>query len=490
MLVLVNVEVIKQMDSAQIRSIRFMVLSAVAFSLPVFAETSADKAITVNASTVNIAASRLDKLEQRIATLESENAGLKKSLDQPYISDSEPEISARLKAVESLANSYRSAARTVENLQGIETSVGFTMMAQTLSGGVSDNDPDELNYRADATVSLPAGSIGTSEGFFFSHFRMGQGLGLENPDNAFSSFNGTSFQRPGSETSDSTVLLAQAWYQLNIPLPLGGNPDLSKQHLEMNVGKIDPFMFFDQNSIADDETYGFVNQSFLHNPLLDVGADIGVDDFGFTPGVRVAWVNDTYTPAKYVVSMGVFGAGNGASFEDSLSSPLYIMQVETQQNLFVGLEGNYRLYYWHNAAAKDLNANTQTHAGIGLSADQKIDDYTTIYTRLGWQSQGEVKFDRTVTVGIDFGGSYWNRAGDAIGVSLGWLMLSDEYKARSPSLIGYTASGSEQIAEVFYRYRINGQLTISPNLQFIRQSGGDQQAATLSAYGLRTQLNF
>jgi len=433
---------------------------------------------------------RLNSMEQRINSLEKENKTLKSSLEQPYISDSEPEISARLKAVESLANSYRSAARTVENLQGIKTSVGFTMMAQSLSGAHRDSKNDELNYRADATVSLPVGSIGASEGFFFSHFRMGQGLGLENPEQAFSSLNGTSFQRPGSTTSDSTVLLAQAWYQLDIPLPLGGNPDLSREHLELNIGKIDPFMFFDQNSIADDETHGFINQSFVHNPLLDVGGDIGVDDFGFTPGIRAAWVNDTLSPAQYMVSMGIFGAGEDASFEDSLSNPLTIVQIETKQNLFIGLSGHYRLYYWHNANAQDLDENQQSHAGIGLSIDQKIDDYLTLYTRLGWQTQGEVKFDRAITLGADFGGSYWQRAGDAIGLSLGYLILSDEYKAKSVDLVGFNAKGSEQIAEIYYRYRINSQLTVSPNVQVIRHAGGDKQVSTLSAYGVRAQLNF
>ena len=435
-------------------------------------------------------AQRLARMEQRIDSLEKENKTLKASLEQPYISDSEPEISARLKAVESLANSYRSAARTVENLQGIETSVGFTMMAQSLSGASKQSKNDELNYRADATVSLPAGGIGASEGFFFSHFRMGQGLGLENPEQAFSSVNGTSFQRPGAATSDSTVLLAQAWYQLDIPLPLGGNPDLSREHLELNVGKIDPFMFFDQNSIADDETHGFINQSFVHNPLLDVGGDIGVDDFGFTPGIRAAWVNDALSPAKYSVSMGVFGAGDGASFEDSLSRPLTIVQIDTKQNVFIGLSGNYRLYYWHNANARDLNDNQQSHAGIGLSIDQKVDDYLTLYTRLGWQTQGEVKFDRAITLGADFGGSYWQRAGDAIGLSFGYLALSDDYKKRSLDLMGFSANASEQIAEIYYRYRINSQLTVSPNVQVIRHAGGDKQASTLSAYGLRAQLNF
>lgn len=446
------------------------------------AAAAADKAATIS--------ERLEAMEKRIETLESENTRLKKSLDQPYISDSEPEISARLKAIESQVYSYRKAARTVESLDGIKAGVGLTMAAQSLVAADSSPKSAELNYRGDVSVSLPAGNIGASEGFIFTHFRMGQGLGLENPGDAFSSFNSTSFQRPGTATADSTVLLAQAWYQLNIPLPLGGNPDLSRQHLELNFGKIDPFIFFDQNAIADDETRGFMNQAFVHNPLLDAGSDIGVDDFGFSPGLRLAWFNDNYRPQRYSLSMGIFGAGKGARFENSLSSPFIIVQAETGQRFFGGLEANYRLYYWRNGRGKDFDGTEKTHAGFGLSLDQKVADYTTVFARFGQQTQGRVKFDRTLTVGADFGGSYWSRGGDAIGLALGWLVISADYKPASNSIAGFNASGAEQIAEIFYRYRINKQFELSPNLQHIRRPGGNQTASGITAYGLRVQLNY
>ncbi|MFK5985744.1 MAG: carbohydrate porin [Pseudomonadota bacterium] len=430
---------------------------------------------------------RMEQMETRIKVLEAENAELNKSLNEPYISDSEPEISARLKALESQSNSYKGAVKIAQALDGIEVGGGLTMAAQGVSGVPNGSkDTNEVNYRGDVTVSLPAGDIGASEGLLFAHFRVGQGLGVENPGDAFSSFNSTSFQRPGTSTSDSTILLAQAWYQLTVPLPLGGNSDLSRQHIELNVGKIDPFMFFDQNNIADDETRGYMNQAFVHNPLLDVGGDIGVDDFGFTPGVRMAWINDTQKPLQYSVSAGIFGAGDGASFEGSLSDPFIIIEADTKQSFFTGLEGNYRVYYWRNGSTEDLHGNQQTHSGLGLSLEQKVGDYTTLFARYGHQTEGSVKFDNALTLGADFGGSYWNRGGDAIGVAAGWLSLSNEYK----EIANYNTTSQEQMAEVFYRYRLNSQLDISPNLQYIRTPGGSKDASSMTAVGLRAQLNF
>ncbi len=97
-------------------------LSISSFSLPVSA-SNLDAQIL----------KRLEQMEKPLKALETENAQLKKALNEPYISDSEPEITARLKAVESQSNSYKKVAKVVESLEGIEVSGGLTMAAQKLS---------------------------------------------------------------------------------------------------------------------------------------------------------------------------------------------------------------------------------------------------------------------------------------------------------------------------------------------------------------------
>lgn len=444
----------------------------------------------------------LRELRQRVERLEEQNRKLDEALSEQRISADEPPLAARLKAAESDVFSFRKAARTIESIEGIQAGAGLTMFAQSLlnSEAAPGANNSELNYRADATVRLPAGTLGnSSEGFLFAHFRMGQGRGLQSPGPAFSATNTTSFQRPGAEPSDSTALLAQAWYQLNMPLPVGGNPQLSRRHLEFNFGKMDPFAFFDQNSAADDETRAFVNQAFLHNPLLDVGGDIGVDGFGFTPGFRFAYVNDYYKPQSYGLSVGLFGAGKGASFDDSLSSPFVIVQAETGQRFFSGLAGNYRLYVWSNGRGADYDGTVTQHRGAGVSADQRVGDAVTLFGRYGQQSRGKVRFDRALTLGTEIGGSYWARGADALGVAAGWLRTSDEFRRDAPTLdadadgvpdFGYTASGAERVAEVYYRYRLNPQFEVSPDLQYLARPGGDTAARAIKVFGLRAQLTF
>ena len=429
---------------------------------------------------------RIKAIGQRVRKLEAGKAELKKALKEPYISAREPEVAARLKAVESRVYSYLHAARTVESLQGVSAGGGLTMVEQGRTGGPTvDKDQDSaINYRGDATLSVPAGEYGNAKGFVFTHFRMGAGLGLRNPDGAFSSLNITSFQRPNSIASDSTVTLAEAWYQFTLPLPVGGNPDRSYRHLEFNIGKMDPFVFFDQNAISDDETRGFINQSFVHNPLLDTGNDAGLDHFGFTPGIRMAYVYDVYRPITYELSVGVFGAGNNASFKGNLKSPFIIIQAETAQRFFSGLNGHYRLYVWNNGQGVDIDGAVRSHKGIGLSMDQQVGDYIALFGRYGHQLQGKVKFNQTVTVGAEIRGASWGRSGDAVGVALGWLNSSNEFRQVS------AASGAEQLAEVFYRYRFNKFIAISSDFQYVRYPGGNKASSGLAAYGLRTQINF
>ena len=438
------------------------------------------------------------QLQQRVERLEEENKKLEKSLSAQNISEDEPSLASRLKAVESQSLGYKKTARTVESLDGIQVGAGMTMVGQNMASG-DTNKQGELNYRADVTVTLPGGEIGNTKGSIFTHVRMGQGPGIQAPGKAFSSVNATSFERPGADTSDSAIVLAEAFYQLDAPLPFGGNPNQSKSHLEVNFGKMDPFVFFDQNKVSDDETRSFMNQSLVHNPLLDTGGDVGVDGLGFSPGVQVAYIDQTNKPEKNAVSFGMFETGNGASFQDSMDFPFWIGQVETTRRFFGGLEGNYRLYGWRNGRAQNYDGAEAAHAGIGISIDQKVAEYVSLFGRYGYELDGKVRFDQALTVGTEISGNYWGRGADALGIGFGLLKVSDDFKRDSLTLdadgdgtadLGYTAEGMEQVAEIFYRYRLMPKLELSPNAQYIRQPGGNASSNDAYAVGLRAQVTY
>ncbi len=445
------------------------------------------------------------ELLERIERLEKKNEDLEKALQSGNISESEPDLATRLKAVEFETLSMQKQARTIESLEGISADVSFTTVAQHASGSATTDGSSESqwNYRTDVSVSLPGGEIGNAEGKLFADFRMGQGDGLTRILPTFGGVNATGFHVQGARPADdATVLLAQAWYQLDVPLPLGGFRPQSRQALMFNFGKMDPFLFFDQNAVADDETTHFLNTAFVHNPLLDAGGDVGVDSFGFTPGLRLAYRNETERPLGWDASLGVFGAGSGAQFSNSFEKPFVIAQLATTRKFFGGLTGNYRLYVWRNGQstpyANAADATTEVHAGWGLSADQRVGDVTTLFGRYGDQIKGRVRFDRALTLGAEIRGDYWNRGADAVGVAVGQMRTSSDFSNLSSTLdangdgtpdFGYAARGSERLFELYYRWRVYQKFEVSPDLQYLGHPAGND-AKNMVLIAVRVQVTF
>jgi high affinity Mn2+ porin len=431
------------------------------------------------------------RLEQRVAELEKRDARIDKGLETDTLSENEPDLTARLKALEHQSVSTLKAARTVESLEGIKVGASLTTVAQHPGGlpAGSAANQSELNYRGDVFVGLPLEHIGDTEQQLFAQFRFGQGSGL-NDLAAFSRPNASAFRVLSTKPDDSVAVLGQAWYQASIPLPFGGFKPRSRETLELNFGKMDPFVFFDQNAAANDETRQFLNTAFVHNPLLDAGGDIGVDANGFSPGFRVSYLNRRDDPESWRLSLGVFGAGDGANYSRFFSSPLVIAQAERSLKLFEGLTGNYRAYYWRNGQATDLTGLVERHSGVGLSFDQRYGDAVTLFGRYGRQISGAVRFDRALTLGAELGGAYWQRGADAVGVALGRLRTSAGFAAASLALDAYAASGAERVLELYYRYRVSKQFELSPHFQYISAPAGNQDASAVGIVGLRAQLNY
>jgi high affinity Mn2+ porin len=439
-------------------------------------------------------------LSARVAALEKSNQEMAAALESERISENEPEFITRLKAIESQTLSYQAQARKIESFEGITAEGNVVAVAQGVNGGARSDGKSQtqLNWRGDVSVTLPGGDYGNASGAFFAHVRVGQGESFSGLNPLFTgALNSTAFQLADTNASNSTLLLAQAWYQLDIPLPLGGFKDRSKEHIEITAGKIDPFVFFDGNTIADNENEKFLNNVFVHNPMLDSGGAMGVDEYGFTPGVRLAYHSDAGKPEWWRASIGVFGSGNGASFNSSFTQPMLIGQIEFGQKYF-GLDGNYRLYAWHNPQYEAYDGSEGKNTGWGVSVDQRVDDDLTLFARYGHTMSGKVAFDRAATVGAELAGNDWGRAADSVGLAYAWLRASKGFERSTPLDVdgdgvpdyAYAANGAESIAELYYRWRFNGHLSLTPDLQYIRHGAANPDADDVTAIGVRGLYAF
>src|SRR5574340_501109 len=162
-------------------------------------------------------------VERRLRALEDTHERISKGLDSENISDKEPELTSRLKAVEYRSLGMLKAARMVESLEGFSAGLSLTTVAQK-PYGVPDSAPahnSQLNYRGDVFVTLPLPAIGDTDNKIFAQLRLGQGTGL-NAMRSYSKPNATAFRVLSTQPDDSVAVLGQAWYQAAIPLPLGG----------------------------------------------------------------------------------------------------------------------------------------------------------------------------------------------------------------------------------------------------------------------------
>jgi hypothetical protein len=442
----------------------------------------------------------LKHLAQRLGQLEADNRHLQARLAEVEKEEEKEAMSSRLDDLEIELLSLRRQARAIEAVEGISAGAAMTMVAQKALAGGADGTDSQLNYRADVSVTLPGGEIDDARGHLFAHFRLGQGEGLALPQPGFSSTpNSTAFEL--SEGDDAAAVLAQAWYQLDVPLD--GTPENPGRHLEINFGKIDPFVFFDQNAIADDESTRFLNNAFVHNPLLDSGGAAGVDAYGFTPGARLAWHADGKAGDWWRVSLGAFGAGEGASFKDSFDQPFVIAQLEAGHQYVDGLTGNVRVYAWTNGSATPYSnaadSSLERQSGWGLSIDQQLTQTVTAFARYGHATRGSARFDQAVTAGLELSGAGWGRAKDRLGIAAGWLRASADFEAAAPLLdadgtggadFGYAASGAEHLAELYYARQVNAHLELTPDLQWIARPGADGTAEDVVIVGLRATMGF
>jgi len=465
-------------------------------------------------ATLEKLAARLEKLEARNAELEKEVKALKgesqeiaKGLDSPRLSENEPELTVRLKAVEKDALNMQKASKIAEGLEGIKVGASLATVGQHAYGLPKDieNGSSQLNYRADVSVELPLKPLGDIEHKLFAHLRMGQGLGLNaaftNLGHFASAPNALAFRASGLDPDSSVTILGQAWYQAAIPLPFLGFKPYSRETLEVTFGKMDIFGFFDQNAAAGDEAKQFMNSVFVHNPLLDAGGEVGVDANGFQPGFITSYYNYVDKTQPWRLSVGMFGTGErGANYQRSLSSPLLMVQAEKQLKLFGGLTGNYRLYGWNRSQGVDYDGTQAKHTGIGASVDQRIGDGIRLFARYGKLVKGELPFNQAVTAGAELSGSYWGRGGDSFGIAGAWLQSGKGYRTttatawlddnQSQLAYSFTPQGAEQVAEVYYRYRLTPQFELSPDFQYVTNGGGNADAKSVKVFALRANIAY
>ncbi|MCA0177963.1 MAG: carbohydrate porin [Proteobacteria bacterium] len=439
------------------------------------------------APAANDVETRLNALAARLAELEAQNQALRSEVQALRgTATAQPgswgtPLTERVQAVEARVNQMQ-APRPPVSVAGaagptVEGSV-LGMAQHVGSGGGADGaSQSRANWRGDLTVALPLGwvrSLGNARFDAFGHLRAGQGGGVALRPTYSATPNSIPFEA-GAGSSETYAIVAQAWGQMTWPLDAKRFNDLPGSRVELTAGKMDVFGFFDQNAVAGDEGAQFLNNVFVHNPMLDSGGDIAADAYGLAPGARLSYLHEG-DDTGWALSLGAFASGAGADFNLGLGGPLVLAQAEWVQRQINGEpRGTWRLYGWTNGRTTDLAGDPQRHSGWGISIDHKLGAAWNLFGRWGQRTQGDGAFDRALTLGFEHGGRTWGRPRDGVGLAGGWL---------------HGDAGTEQTLELYYRFYLNEYLTLTPDVQWVRRAAGEASAGSFGVFGLRAAVGF
>ncbi|HEY1058237.1 MAG TPA: carbohydrate porin [Limnobacter sp.] len=358
---------------------------------------------------------------------------------------------------------------------------GLTGVVQQ-AWGQADPAGTDTTIRGDVDIER---SLVSLDADWFTHIRFGRGASLSNrlPNTFTSDVNSVAFGHHNAP-DEFQVLLAQSWLKFDRPLNGLGSTD-NPAMVSLTIGKMDPTVFFDTNFKSDEESEYFLNNVFVHNPLLDSGGDVGADFYGFSPGLRLAITPNPAGEQRSTWSLGFFGSGNGPTFNGSRRRPFSIAQWQYEVGDSASPQARFEVYVWQNPSVPNMVTGVlERHQGVGLSFHQALSPNWTLIGRAGQTVKGTVRFDQVLTTGIQSAGAWWGRPKDHAGFSLGGLRASADYVSQG------LGQGTEVNAELYYAWHVLDSLQVSPHIQWVHRPAAQAAQPDIVVAGLRTKWSF
>ncbi|MFH0811016.1 MAG: carbohydrate porin [Pseudomonadota bacterium] len=360
-------------------------------------------------------------------------------------------------------------------LKSIDASGGITVIGQGTVGNEA-GDKAGANVSADLFVTAKPTEAST----IALHFDMcrGSGVSAARSIGGESLFNTTALGIPNNDLEFNSDIphLVEAWYEHAL---LGGKAVVS-------VGILDPTLYFDGNAYANDQHSQFLAWVFVNNPGIAWGGD--ADFYG--PGIRL-----TASPTPWLdLSAGGFSTqavdtteNEVVGFENEFDKPFAIVEADLK-TMFLGREGNYRLYIWHNNNRENFptfrgRARANTPWGLGGSFDQALTENLGLFLRFGKQDEKCQELEYVVSAGLSALGLIPARPADVLGIGYAAGILSDDYCCANAGL-----KSVEHWVEAYYSVQLTPNFSVSPDVQYVVNPGGARDG--LFVLGLRTEAVF
>lgn len=237
---------------------------------------------------------------------------------------------------------------------------------------------------------------------------------------------------------------------------------------KQSIGKIDftvGLQDLNVNFAASEVGSFFTNSSFgIHSTI---SGNISSPVFPLTAlGIDLNWnISD-----KYLWKVAIFD-GTPDDFESNpfnlhwkLSRNqgfLAISEFQINKSLIKGQSGCYKFGSYFHQHNNVIDSETQT-AGVYVISDQQISSKLFSFSQIGFSPKSKSNHNHYYSFGLNYTGLFRSRQADQIGVAFACAGIDD-------SLIG-----SETAIEITYKWQINDNFYIRPDVQYVINPAGTE----------------
>ena len=278
---------------------------------------------------------------------------------------------------------------------------------------------------------------------------------------------------------------------------------------------------FSLNDYLDDNTYSHDPRTqFMNWALMDTGAwDYAADTRGYTWGLY-SELHLTEWAFRFAI-VQVPRTANGitmdpdfarANSEDAEVEYRYRLAEHPGKVRILGYlnhanMGNYREAIHLAAGSGNAPDITQTRKytskyGAALNLEQELTPDVGIFTRIGWndgatETWAFTEIDRSFSFGASLKGSGWHRSDDVYGLALVINGLSKDHAdyLRGGGLGFIVGDGAlnyapEWVAETYYSYKLMKPLSLTADIQYVKNPGYNSDRGSVPVYGLRVHFEI
>jgi len=266
--------------------------------------------------------------------------------------------------------------------------------------------------------------------------------------------------------------------------------------LTIMAGKIDFTGVFDASAYADDECTQFLNAAFVDDPTIPFP--------DYSLGIVLNWdITDSWYLMGGVADAQANGRETGfrtAFYDEDYFFYALETGITPQLNSSNGaMPGAYRVGMWVDGQDKARFSNSKNYRddiGVYVSCDQMVYKENSnpedsqglgVFGRFGYANSDLNPIGNFWSIGLQYQGLLDGRDDDVLGIGFAQGIFSDYAGANDDA--DYTEN-HENALEVYYSAQVTPWLSLSPSIQYISNTGGDETIKDAVVFGLRAQMTF